>query len=98
MTNRNLFKDNDLVIITGEDNRGYFRIFYDEENYNYVIKKDNTYNSSLNSECLKFVENLDDTNIDYILDEYTKITIDVYRQTEESRMGKRIFFVDLFTE
>src|SRR6056297_1970193 len=97
MINRKLFKTNDLVIITGKNVKGYFRILYDDENNNYVITKDNTYNSPLNDECLKFVDNLDDTNIDYILDEYTNITIDVYRPT----IGfdkKQIFFVDLFTE
>lgn len=98
MRERKFFKENDLVIITGKNARGYFRIKYDEEICDYCIMNNKEYNSALNSECLKFVDNLNNTSIYYILDEYSDISIDVYRQTKDDRIGNHIFFIDLFEE
>lgn len=86
-------------MITGNNNiRGFFRIKRDGDNKLIILKDDEynkSYTSTLNVENQKFVKKFDCIDFDFILNDYSNIKIDVYRETKKEDFGTNIFYIDL---
>jgi hypothetical protein len=89
-------KENDLIIITGEDFRVYGRAKYDENEKDFKFISDEEYNKDLNNPKSKefLVYNCHEISISYIIENFKNVSIDIYRQTPESKIGNKIFFID----
>ena len=96
MTNliNEFLKENDLIIITGKDFKVYGRAKYDNNKKDFNFISDESYNKNMNEKAKEFLKcNVDDISVSYIIENFVNITIDIYRQTPESKIGNKIFFI-----
>lgn len=93
-----ILKEDDLVIVTGEDFRVYGRLVFDEKVGGFIFTSDEYYNEK-NPNRDK-VELFNNTRIEHIVGckehfhRHKNTSVDIFRQTDESRIGKRIFFIE----